>query len=95
VFHAMRRISPITWVLIAVGLLFVALGIIYFTTVAPDLPSFIPGHVEHVKRARKYSKRGIASIVVAVVAFGAAYYAGWVRTKSASSASASSAEPSV
>jgi hypothetical protein len=91
----MRRISPIAWALIVVGLVFVALAIIYFTTTAPDLPSFIPGHVEKVRHARKYNKRGIASVVVAVLAFGAAYYAGWVRTKPASSASESSAEPRV
>ena len=70
----MRRISPLSWLLIVIGLLFVALAVIYFTTAAPDLPSFIPGHVEHVKHARKYSKRGIAAIVVAVAAFAGVYY---------------------
>lgn len=89
----MRRLSPISWALVVVGLLFVVLAIIYFTTTAPDLPGFIPGHVEHVGRARKYSKRGIASILVAMVAFGAAFFYNWVKAKPASDSSASSAEP--
>ena len=70
----MRRISPLSWVLIVVGILFVVVGVIYLTTAAPDLPSFIPGHVAHVKHARKYSKRGIAAIAVAVAAFAGAFY---------------------
>jgi hypothetical protein len=70
----MRRISPLSWLLIVIGLLFIALAVVYLTTTAPDLPSFIPGHVAHVKHARKYSKRGIAAIVVAVAAFVGVYY---------------------
>jgi hypothetical protein len=50
------------------------IAVIYLTTTAPDLPSFIPGHVEHVKHARKYSKRGIAAIAVAVAAFVGVFY---------------------
>jgi len=69
----MRRISPIGWLLIVLGLLFVAIGVIYLTTTAANLPSFIPGHVAHADSG-KYKKRGLASIVVALVAFAGAYY---------------------
>ena len=71
----LRRISPLSWLLIVVGLLFVVLGIIYLTTAATDLPSFIPGAVDRVvKHKRNYSKRGIASLVVAGAAFVGVYY---------------------
>jgi hypothetical protein len=71
----MRRVSLLSWLLLVVGLLFVVLGVIYLTIVAPDLPSFIPGSVDHpVTRERTYNKRGIASFVVAAVAFAGVYY---------------------
>jgi predicted membrane channel-forming protein YqfA (hemolysin III family) len=69
----MRRLSPISWVLIVVGVVFLALGIIYFAFTAPDLPSFVPGHVDKAAHARHFTKRGIAAIVVAVIAFAAAF----------------------
>jgi hypothetical protein len=70
----MRRLSPLSWVLIVVGLAFLVVGVLYLTTTASNLPSFIPGHVAHVKHAGKHSKRGIAAIVVAVAAFGGVFY---------------------
>jgi amino acid permease len=70
----MRRISPLTWLLIVVGLAFLAVGVIYLTVTAPNLPSFIPGHVGHVKHARHYKKRGVGSLAVAVVAFAGAWW---------------------
>jgi hypothetical protein len=76
----MRRLSPISWVLIVIGLVFVAVGIVYFTVTAPDLPGFVPGHVDHAVHARHYTKRGIAAFVVAAVAFVAAFFfATWNR----------------
>jgi hypothetical protein len=79
-----RRVSPLSWLLIVVGVLFVVLGVIYLTVAAPDLPSFIPGHVEHVRRARRYNKRGIAAIVVAVAAFAGAWFNDFRRDRSRS-----------
>jgi uncharacterized membrane protein len=75
----MRRLSPISWVLIVVGLVFLAVGVIYFAYTAPDLPSFIPGHVDHVAHANHYTKRGVAAIAVAVLAFIGAFVATWKR----------------
>jgi hypothetical protein len=61
-------------VLIVVGIVAVVFAVIYLTITAPNLPGFVPGHVGHVKHARHYTKRGIASIVVAVAAFAGVYY---------------------
>src|SRR5258708_2823630 len=90
----MRRLSPISWVLIVVGLAFLAVGIIYFTVTAPDLPGFIPGHVDRAVHARHYTKRGIAAIAVAVLAFVAAFFfATWKRPASGRGARPSSTPP--
>jgi hypothetical protein len=74
----MRRISPISWVLIVIGLLLIVVGVIYLTTGPLDLPSFIPGAVDHAKKNlkydKKYTKRGIAALVVAALAFVGVYY---------------------
>jgi predicted membrane channel-forming protein YqfA (hemolysin III family) len=75
----MRRLSPISWVLIVVGLVFLAVGVIYFAYTAPDLPSFIPGHVGRVAHANHYTKRGVAGIAVAALAFIGAFVATWKR----------------
>ncbi|HEX4491624.1 MAG TPA: hypothetical protein VH914_10495 [Acidimicrobiia bacterium] len=79
----MRRINPIGWLLIAVGVILIIVGIIYFTTTPPNLPGFFPGVVAHPKAGHvykhKYTKRGGAAFVVAVVAFVGAYYAGFRR----------------
>jgi hypothetical protein len=75
----MRRISPIGWLLIAVGVVFLVVGFVYLTKTPPDLPSFFPGVVSHPLKnhvyKHKYTKRAAASFVVAVVAFVGAYYA--------------------
>jgi hypothetical protein len=74
----MRRISPLGWLIIVLGLLFVAIGVIYLTTTAANLPSFVPGHVAHADSG-KYKKRGVASIVVAFAAFAGVYYSEFRR----------------
>ena len=67
----MRRISPIGWVLIAVGVILVIVGIVYLTTAPPDLPSFFPGVVSHPLKnhvyKHKYTKRAFASFVLAAI----------------------------
>jgi preprotein translocase subunit SecY len=79
----MRRISPVSWVLIVIGVVFVVVGVIYMTQTPPHLPSFLPGHVKvgvvfpgrkHPKYQKKYTKRGIASFVVAAGAFVGVFY---------------------
>ncbi len=59
--------------LIVVGAILVALGVMYLTITAPNLPGFVPGHVDHARHARHYSKRGVAALVLSVVAFVGAY----------------------
>ena len=74
----MRRISPISWVLIVVGVLLVIVGVIYLTTGPTSLPSFMPGAIAHPRKgatySQKYSKRGVAAFVVAIGAFVSVFY---------------------
>jgi Mn2+/Fe2+ NRAMP family transporter len=52
-------------VLVVVGLILVAGGIIYFVVKAGSLPSFIPGKIAHSSGHR--NKRGIIEVVAGVV----------------------------
>jgi hypothetical protein len=75
----MRRISPIGWLLVLVGVILVVVGVIYATSSPPNLPGFLPGAVAHPiphhVYKHKFTKRAGASFVVAVIAFVGAYYA--------------------
>jgi hypothetical protein len=59
---------------IVLGLLFLAVAIAYFVIPASSLPSFFPGF--EAGSARVHVKHGLASLVVAVVLFVIAWYAG-------------------
>ena len=66
------RIRPLTIVLLVLAVIFVAGGIVYFTTAAKDLPSFVPGHAAH--STHHHIKHGLAMIVLALLALGAAWF---------------------
>ena len=74
----MRRISPISWALIVVGVLLIVVGVIYMTKSPLDLPGFLPGAVAHARKGatykQKYTKRGVAALIVAVGCFAGAFY---------------------
>jgi hypothetical protein len=59
---------------IILGLLFLVLAIVYFAVPAGSLPGFLPGF--EVGSTRVHVKHGLASLVVAVVLFVIAWYAG-------------------
>ncbi len=65
----MRRLTPLTLLFAALGLIAVVVGVIYLTTKATDLPSFFPGHLAHAAHPGKYTKRAAASFAAAVVFF--------------------------
>jgi hypothetical protein len=52
-------------VLVLLGVLAIAAGIIYFVEPAKSLPTFFPGHLAHVKG--RHTSRGLAGIIVGVV----------------------------
>ncbi len=66
------HIRPLTIVLVLLAAVLVAIGVVYFTKTAADLPSFFPGHAAH--STKHHVKHGIAMIMLAVVALGAAWF---------------------
>jgi hypothetical protein len=53
--------SVIAIVLLVLGVLAVIFGVIYLTTPAHSLPSFMPGHLAHVNAKR--TTRGTAGVI--------------------------------
>jgi hypothetical protein len=64
-----RRISVLTVVFVLLGVLSIVVAVIYLTTKATDLPSFLPGHIAHAAHPGKYTKRAAVSFVAAGVFF--------------------------
>jgi hypothetical protein len=62
----------VTAALIAVGLVLLVIGIIYFAEPARSLPSFFPGHA---KGKHHHMKHGALAVVLGLVAFGGAWIA--------------------
>ena len=63
---------PLTWLLIAVAVVFLVLAVVYFVTPANQLPSVFPGHTAHA--TRHHTKHGVAALAVAVVALIGAWF---------------------
>jgi hypothetical protein len=75
-------VKPLAIVLVVIGVLLLAVGIIYLTVSAPNLPGFIPGKPSYkVVHARHYTKRGIAALILAGIAFIGAWYASGMRQR--------------
>ncbi|HEV3353917.1 MAG TPA: hypothetical protein VG076_13400 [Acidimicrobiales bacterium] len=66
------QMRPLTWLLIAVALVFVILAVVYFVTPANQLPSFFPGHQAGL--TKHHTKHGLAALGVAVVALIGAWF---------------------
>jgi hypothetical protein len=66
------QFRPLTAVLLAVGVVFVVLAIVYFTTAASSLPSVLPGH--QAGSTRHHTKHGIAMLALAVLAWVGAWF---------------------
>lgn len=67
------RFRPLPWLLILVGLAFVALAVVYFADTAAALPAWLPGH--QAGSAHHHYKHAIACIVLAVVSWIGAWFA--------------------
>lgn len=81
------KIKPLAVVLVVIGVLLLIVGILYLTLTTPHLPFFLPGkpsdaliHNKHFK-ARHYTKRGIAALILAAIAFIGAWYASGSRQR--------------
>lgn len=72
--HAMPkvRIRPLTILLVLGALVLIAIGVVYVTKTAADLPAFFPGHT--ARDATHHYKHGAAAFTLALVAIGAAWF---------------------
>jgi hypothetical protein len=66
------RVRPLTWLLIAIGLAFVALAIVYFADSAAALPAWLPGHQRG--STHHHTKHGIACVALAIVTWIGAWF---------------------
>lgn len=66
------QMRPLTWLLIAVAVVFIALAIVYFVTPANQLPSVFPGHSTTL--TKHHAKHGLAALGVAVLALIGAWF---------------------
>jgi amino acid permease len=66
------KMRPLTWLLIAVAVVFLVLAVVYFVTPANQLPSVFPGHTAHA--TRHHTKHGVAALGIAVVALIGAWF---------------------
>jgi hypothetical protein len=57
---------------VLVGLLFLAVAVVYFVEPAGSLPSFFPGHA--AGSGHHHAKHGIAALIVAVACFVFAWF---------------------
>jgi hypothetical protein len=66
------QLRPLTFVLIVLGLLFVAAGVYYLVTPAHSLPAFVPGH--EAGSTHHHTKHGLAMFGLAVVCWVGAWF---------------------
>ncbi|HEY7933458.1 MAG TPA: hypothetical protein VID48_06490 [Solirubrobacteraceae bacterium] len=69
---------------IILGVLLIAVAVVYFVTPEHSLPSFFPGHVSQssAQANSHHTKHGIAALVVAVAAFAFAWFQTGPKTSS-------------
>jgi amino acid permease len=66
------QMRPLTWLLIAVAVVFVVIAVVYLVTAANQLPSFFPGHAPHA--TKHHTKHGLAALGLAVLALIGAWF---------------------
>jgi hypothetical protein len=73
---------------VVLGVLLLAVAVVYFVEPAHSLPSFFPGHVSagDAEASHHHTKHGIAALVVALACFAFAWFQTGPKTQSAASA---------
>jgi Na+/H+ antiporter NhaD/arsenite permease-like protein len=73
---------------VVLGVLLIAVAIVYFVTPEHSLPSFFPGHssASSAEANHHHTKHGIAALVVALALFAFAWFQSGPKTSAASQA---------
>ncbi len=87
-------------IIVAVGVVFAVVGVVYLVTPAADLPSWLPGHLPtrtlrngHVIHPNAHIGRGIAMLIAAVGAFAAGWWLAFRYKPAAQTEPAPQTEP--
>ena len=75
------KVKAIAIALAVLGVLFLIMAIVYMTTKASSLPSFIPGHLAervtkrgHVIHTHTLPKRGVVLLIAAIASFAGTWW---------------------
>jgi hypothetical protein len=81
-----NNLRPLIAPAVVLGILLIAVSVIYFAEPAHSLPSFFPGHVSatDAEAGHHHTKHGVAALVVALAAFAFAWFQTGPKTASAS-----------
>jgi hypothetical protein len=73
---------------VVLGVLLIAVAIVYFVTPEHSLPSFFPGHssASSAEANHHHTKHGIAALIVALALFAFAWFQSGPKTSAASQA---------
>jgi len=66
------QMRPLTWLLIAVAVVFLVLALVYFVAAANQLPSFFPVHSAAL--TKHHTKHGLVMLGLAVLALIGAWF---------------------
>ncbi len=75
--------AAVTAVLIALGVIFAALGAIYLARTAGQLPAFLPGH--QAGSGHHHTRHALAAFVLAILSWAGAWFTTGKRARSAAS----------
>lgn len=70
---------------VLLGLILIAIGIVYIAFNEHDIPSFFPGHVDH-PASHHHVKHGIAAILLGLACFAFAWFRSGPRNRSVQNA---------
>lgn len=64
--------KPLIWIAVILGIVFLALSVMYFAVPGGSLPAYLPGFV--AGSARVHIKHGVGALVLALVLFAFAWF---------------------
>ena len=75
--------AVLTAALIALGVIFAGLGVLYLAKTAGQLPAFLPGH--QAGSAHHHTKHALAAFALAILSWAGAWFTTGKRARSAAS----------
>jgi hypothetical protein len=64
--------KPLIWIAVILGIILLALSVMYFTVPGGSLPAYLPGYIEGSDRV--HIKHGVGALVLGLVLFAFAWF---------------------